>query len=407
MVETQQGDERQRDIPPPPSWLDKGLIQQALCNGGEENLQVAALDVTLPIPSGENYSSTIYRAKATLTDGQHRSFIVKGPSPGATLANMSSEGGVFQREAELLGTLIPQMQALLEDAAPGRFPPLAPRCYHHGTSPVEFLVLEDLTPAGFKMANRKRGLGLRHSLLALRTLARFHAASHALLRRQPELAEKLGNTWRAMYNTMETFVKGEMGAAAEACRSWPGCEDYADRLDKFKVVAIDKFTELNDAKPGAFNVITHGDYWVNNMMFRYEEGELKEFRAVDLQMSHAASPAIDLIYFLSSSVSDLIHEHHQDLLLREYHWELKETLELLGLQSPSLEALLAAVDLHGPFSLFMAPSRAIVRAEKPVDMNAMFEGDHSSLLTLYEHAEVKKWMQRVLPDYASRGWLPA
>ncbi|GLH16685.1 Uncharacterized protein GBIM_20917, partial [Gryllus bimaculatus] len=110
MVETQQGDERQRNIPPPPSWLDKGLIQQVLRNGGEENSQVAALDVTLPIPSGENYGSTIYRAKATLTNGQQRSFIVKGPSPGAALASMSSEGGVFQKEAELLGTLIPQMQ---------------------------------------------------------------------------------------------------------------------------------------------------------------------------------------------------------------------------------------------------------------------------------------------------------
>lgn len=42
------------------------------------------------------------------------------------------------------------------------------------------LVIEDLAPLGFRMADRMAGLDLDHCILALHGLARFHAASVAL-----------------------------------------------------------------------------------------------------------------------------------------------------------------------------------------------------------------------------------
>ncbi|GLH16686.1 Uncharacterized protein GBIM_20918, partial [Gryllus bimaculatus] len=390
MVETKQAEKPQAETRPPPSWLNKELIQQALRNGGDSNSHVETIDVSMPVAAGENFISAVYRAKATLTDGQERSFIIKGPAAGAALSSVTNEVRTFEREVTMLAQVIPQMEAMLEKAAPGRFPPLAPHCYLHGTSPVDFIVLEDLAPLGFKMADRKRGLGLRHSLLALRSLARFHAASHALLQRQPELAETLDNTWRASHQSMGAFVEGKIQAAVEACRSWPGFEDCAHRLEKFKAVALDTFAQLNDPKDGAFNVITHGDYWVNNMMFCYEDQAVKGHRALDLQIAHVASPVIDVLDFLVSSLNDHIHESHQDLLLREYHWELKETLELLGLQAPSLEALLSAVDVHGPCSLYGMISRPVLKAEKGLDVSGVYAGDHSCLVPVYEQPDVKK-----------------
>jgi hypothetical protein len=46
-------------------------------------------------------------------------------------------------------------------------------------SPI-LLVMEDLAPLGFKMACRRSGLDMNHCILAIRGLARFHAASVAL-----------------------------------------------------------------------------------------------------------------------------------------------------------------------------------------------------------------------------------
>jgi len=46
-------------------------------------------------------------------------------------------------------------------------------------SPI-LLAMEDLAPLGFNMACRRSGLDMNHSILAIRGLARFHAASVAL-----------------------------------------------------------------------------------------------------------------------------------------------------------------------------------------------------------------------------------
>lgn len=42
------------------------------------------------------------------------------------------------------------------------------------------LVFEDLSSLGFRVANRQSGLDIDHTLLAIRSLAKFHAASVAV-----------------------------------------------------------------------------------------------------------------------------------------------------------------------------------------------------------------------------------
>lgn len=43
-----------------------------------------------------------------------------------------------------------------------------------------YLVIQDLAPLGYRMADRQSGLDLAHCILALRGLAKFHASSVAL-----------------------------------------------------------------------------------------------------------------------------------------------------------------------------------------------------------------------------------
>jgi hypothetical protein len=65
----------------------------------------------------------------------------------------------------------------------GNFEPLAPKCIY---ACKHFLVLEDLSAAGFRMLDRRQGLDLDHCLLVMRTLAKFHAASAVLHQEDPE-----------------------------------------------------------------------------------------------------------------------------------------------------------------------------------------------------------------------------
>lgn len=59
--------------------------------------------------------------------------------------------------------------------------PLAARCLHVQHERPVHIIMEDLTPKGFRMVDRQSGLDLDHCLLAFRNLAAFHASSIALL----------------------------------------------------------------------------------------------------------------------------------------------------------------------------------------------------------------------------------
>ncbi|GLH13623.1 Uncharacterized protein GBIM_18155 [Gryllus bimaculatus] len=313
-----------------PEWINTTLIQKAL-KKSEEHLKVKDISVKMATTPGENYSSSIYRVTVELSNGECRSFVVKGPPPGQTLREATLELDIFRREGFMLGDVIPQIEAMLEEAAPGQFPPLAARCPLYDR---EYLVMQDLATAGFKMADRKRGLDLKHSLLALRCLARYHAGTHALLRQKPEIADRLPSMWLKPHPATAAFVEGGVQMAADACRLWPGYEEYATLLDEFKTIAMETFLEVNTPTPDEFTVIVHSDFWVNNMMFRYDEDnpEPKGHRMVDFQGSTVGSPTLDLLYFLSTSVTEEVSADNEDLLIREYHRTLDDTLRLLRLE---------------------------------------------------------------------------
>ena len=85
------------------------------------------------------------------------------------------------------------------------------------------LILEDLAPLGFRMANRLLGLDMDHCILAIQGLARFHAASVALCEKEPKQKELY---WRGMFHDATTkdivqFFKISCISLAKAMESWP------------------------------------------------------------------------------------------------------------------------------------------------------------------------------------------
>jgi len=83
--------------------------------------------------------------------------------------------GIFDIEILMLSDTLVKMNKLL-----GPKYRLSGKCLYVQKENPMLLVIEDLAPLGFRMACRQSGLDLAHSVLALRGLARFHAASVAL-----------------------------------------------------------------------------------------------------------------------------------------------------------------------------------------------------------------------------------
>lgn len=66
---------------------------------------------------------------------------------------------------------------------------------------------------------------------------------------------------------------------------------------------------------------THGDCWVNNMLFRYDEQDPKKpvsVTLVDFQVSREACITTDLAYFMFNSIRSPIRIKHENEFLRVY-----------------------------------------------------------------------------------------
>jgi thiamine kinase-like enzyme len=132
---------------------------------------------------------------------------------------------------------------------------------------------------------------------------------------------------------METSFQYNLNMLASNLDKWPGYEHYANKIRKLVPTAIDRMIKCTKPKEDSLNVLNHGDCWTNNMMFHYcpKTGQVDDVRFVDFQLVRFSSPALDLQYFLCTSTNDEIRFRQRDRLLREYHAELRDTLEDLQL----------------------------------------------------------------------------
>lgn len=112
-----------------------------------------------------------------------------------------------------------------------------------------------------------------------------------------------------------------------ALRSYGDCDKYADKIASWDTKKLFSCW-VTTAEPMAngFTVLTHGDAWVNNMMFRSDEDAL----LLDFQGPSWATPALDLHYFFVSSVRDDTKSlNHFDEIIEFYYKELVESLNKL------------------------------------------------------------------------------
>lgn len=319
-----------------PELLDKVFFKNALENGlHEHTIVIKQMEFSSGSGDGENYLSQIYRVlvKYTKTAGQvdadEISVIVK-VMPQVEGIDFIDEMNIFNKEKWILLEMLPQFEMLLklQDIQ------FAPRCYYTTNSPRQTLVLEDMDPLGFQMVNREIGLDERHAKLALKKLAQFHATSMVFAKKRPSMMQHFNkgllnrDAIKPSTSIYKIFHK-HLAHEIKIVSKWEEFEDILPKLQAFYDDFDNRLFACQKSRKNEITVLNHGDFWVNNLLFKYDErNNPVDLVFLDFQLSIFGSPGIDLNYFIFASCQLEVTKKWKTLL-EVYHASLRDALKEL------------------------------------------------------------------------------
>lgn len=138
----------------------------------------------------------------------------------------------------------------------------------------------------------------------------------------------------------------------DAIKSYGGFDVYADKIAKWdKIKIMSQFIDVAEPMRCGFQVLNHGDTWLNNMMFKFDGDSTIDLKLIDFQMPFWGSPVADIVYFLISSVADDIKVDNFDDFVEFYQSELALALQKVNYKKhiPTLSELHIDLLEKGPF----------------------------------------------------------
>ncbi|XP_075148803.1 uncharacterized protein LOC142222514 [Haematobia irritans] len=328
-----------------PSWIDAKHFEDIVKSDVENFDKILSVNASSATKSGDNYASTLLRVKVevSLTDGSTitKSYIHKMPVESEEEKGMFALMNLYEKEGIMYSKYIPEYEKLF--AQHGKKLEFGPRYYkfYSKDTKEDLILLEDLGHRGFKCIDRRQGLDMAHTKCVLERMAQFHAASVKYMELNgpyPEAFQKGVYTeeTRDLFKSMDTSV------FYEYFKQFENHEEYIDKVPSLLANGVDYNIRMSKVDPMEFNVLNHGDSWINNIMFKHDEtGNIEETYYIDYQVCKYGTPAQDLWYFLMSSTQLDIKVEHFDYFIRYYHENLLENLKLLEYQGqvPTLNEL--------------------------------------------------------------------
>uniref|UniRef100_A0A182JZK9 CHK kinase-like domain-containing protein n=1 Tax=Anopheles christyi TaxID=43041 RepID=A0A182JZK9_9DIPT len=405
-----------------PDWMTKEYFVDAIAVKLDQPpmaFNITELDIRKATEAGDNYASTLYRVRVSVhlhaTDNHTEHSLIVKALPKLTLTEeMLKLMNLFPKEIAMYTDVLPALEGMYHERGRSSVS-FAPRCLKHSTEPTDVIVLEDLRERQYTMANRRQGLDMAHTRLVLRRMAQFHAASVVMQERRGPYGElfregMFTEKGRAM---SEQFQKGQAEFFHKMMNSWSDkAKHYASLMQHWGMDLFDSLIRVTRANPKGFNVLNHGDMWCNNILFQYnEDSSLNDIMLIDYQLSFWSSPAIDLLYFMLTSVGEEFKLSQLNYMIQYYHEHLVESLEFLGYGGtvPLLKDLHSDIISHQLFGFMICFSiLPICLMEKTDDasMDLMLDQGDAGIsfkLKMYTNPAYVRQMEQLLEYFYDMG----
>lgn len=289
---------------------------------------------------GENYGSIILAVNISAEQNDKKrtlNVVVKLPPTSEYLLDLFDSPLTFKKELEFYSVVAPEFLKLqTESGIPrealsiivpqflgGRLGLRDPQCFDEQAA----IVLENLKSHNYMTQDRIVGLDKAHMDFAISHLAKLHAITIGLKLKKPEFFKKVLPGLGAPIT--EAAKKGVVDMVQKAHNDYKNIKEAKIYLDRIEKTIEYGFTQ--DIKPEEpWATMMHNDFWVNNMMFKYDESDkLIDMKIVDFQLTVYDYGVNDLIFFLISSSQKEILDNHLDDMIDFYYDSFIESLKSL------------------------------------------------------------------------------
>ncbi|BFF89740.1 uncharacterized protein DMAD_08425 [Drosophila madeirensis] len=401
-----------------PEWINAELFEDVLKSTVPGYTKVKTFKADIGSAAGENYATIMLRVniEVELEDGKSKdvSYMLKLPHQLELYQEMMKQNNIFDIERMMYSEVVPEMEALYKEVGVDVI--FGARSYDFKGAKTDYVLLEDLGQKGFKNANRLEGLDQTHTERVLKKLSQWHAASAVRVATKgayPEILN-LGFLKEESRPMMTDMIKGMMARFLKVCVTYEGHEEYIEQIKNLIPVTVDEMYKMAKIDAQEFNVLNHGDFWSNNVMFQYDAfGKIKEVYLVDYQLPKYGTVAQDLLNFLLSSTKLEDKLSKFDYYIKFYHDNLIEHLKILKYTKPlpTLRSIHSSLLKHGVFGYSVVTGVMGAVLLDPSE-NASFEnfvGDSEAgeafQMQLYTNPRYRKHIQVILPWLLNRGAL--
>lgn len=258
-----------------------------------------------------------------------------------------------------------------------------PKCYHAEYNEIDplksFIVMEDLATQNFIIKSLHEKMDLQHTEKVFIEIAKFHAMSFVMKAKKPETFKKFTRLNEMMCPLMKSEGMKHYGprhiqVAADAFTA-PEESHIRDKILSYKHDLWDKIEVTMDGdKPEPFAVVCHGDCWINNTLYSYEDSGKEKIEStilIDWQQTRYGSGPSELVYWLMCSCSKEGRANYQADLFKTYYETLGETLEVFGMDVKEVFPYASFVEQLRVFGLVafgMASFGMVIDCKYPVKL---------------------------------------
>lgn len=295
---------------------------------------------------GENFGSVILAININAEQNNKKKvlhLVVKLPPRSEYLLDLFDSPITFKKELEFYSIVAPEFLKLQTENGIARedLSVIVPRFLGGRLGlrdPLRFddqaaIILENLKYLDYTTKDRILGLDRAHMYFAIVHLAKLHAIAICLKLKKPEFFKKavLPVLDYPVDESAKDCVLDMIKKAHDDCKCMKEAEPYLERIGK--TIEYGLHNSVTPQEPWA--TLVHNDFWVNNMLFKYDETDNKpiNMKIVDFQLSVYDYGVNDLIFFLVSSSTKEVLENHLDDMIDLYYDSFTRCLRSLGVET--------------------------------------------------------------------------